>query len=104
MKPITNPVVPSKETDRWLYETLRNLQIGMASQAKQFAAIDRGEAPSLGGSSLAGVLSHRKLQDLVPWDDHTQYALLRGVLVVKLYLVVLLAQVCSLSLILELTS
>lgn len=78
-RPLINPVVPSREADRWLYETLRRLQDGIDAHTQQIAAIDRGEAPSLGGSPLVTVQKHSDLLNLVaPFDDHTQYALLAG--------------------------
>jgi len=78
-RPLINPIVPSKEAERWLYETLRRLQDGVDVHTQQLAAIDRGEAPSLGGNPLLGVTKHSDLLNLTsPYDDHTQYAHLPG--------------------------
>lgn len=78
MRPNFNSYIINKDCPRWLYEVLRRLESQSFSSNHQLSAIERGEAPSSGGGSLISVTDHGALSGLVPDDDHTQYALLRG--------------------------
>lgn len=74
-----SPVEPPRDFDYRLVNILKNLN-AWASQAQQgFAKIQRGETPNSDSTSIAAVMVHKDLLQLVyPADDHTQYANLYG--------------------------
>jgi hypothetical protein len=74
--PLRAPLPLSKDAPRWVYESFRRIELALKQQAFGIANIDRGEAPTGGGTPLQN--SHHLLTDLTNYDDHPQYLYLPG--------------------------
>ena len=48
---MNSPLVISKESPRWLYEALRQIEDKLSTTSRQMGAVSRGEDPLGGGAS-----------------------------------------------------